>query len=849
VVAGNEDPGKELPVYRVPHIQNVTKTGVDICWKTKKASADYLFYWAPWGVSLDTDARVVQPTYAGVKGNPASTDYWDHFTHYDLSLWSDPSDAKHTWEVRLRGLTPGTLYHYRVRRRDGNRSRDLARDVVFRTAPGRSRKKFSFVVMADLFSYNSKDCNDLDNYFNPHGPWIVQGRLTHQLYRLKKKEREWKGKKTRGFDFAILPGDISNGDGIFLDYSRRYFGFLGGNGWRRNGEDITKGLPFFPCPGNHDYRTRNAPHYRDAFYLLYQARNPGKTWYSFDYGNAHVVSLDVSADEPRQQSGGCPRYDASSEQIRWLRDDLSRYADQDDIWKIVYYHCPVMTDTMARIFKDCGVDFVFCGHHEHLKYRRKKGLDMLITGSGGSRADRDHLRHVNFALVDVVDDEMRIQVIDSYGKVVARGTKKKGSRFEPDWGRHVERNLTNDGFEVVAWAPEKVSPGDRISVSWRLKLDSSERLVATWAREYTSRPAFPDGDAAEAELANRSGRNAEYFWGFLYRQRFTAPGSEGKRYYRVFAEVENKSSGTKYLRWSYRPVRVEVRPDPKSHVVAGRHTGEFTRGIDLPRSPGEAAKRLVALLHDRAHFTHVDRSHLRAFRRPFFSLELFRKKLEKELQALLAKSSRTREEEQKIRKLRRAIAALPAEYKAFREKYSNFSSRDWPFCLSGEEYIKLRITDGCTSFSKTFMTLANRLGLYEDMRLVVSKCYEDLKRLRYLLGTGWTPPITINGHQMVLAKWNGKWHLINVTHYRRPKGGQGEPEYEIFDRVNGRPITPNTLLYQSVRLPGFIDHPPHDHLVFVAIGGNRYDDLQARNWKNSMRLGTAMPRSVFDALP
>ena len=205
------------------------------------------------------------------------------------------------------------------------------------------------------------------------------------------------------------------------------------------------------------------------------------------------------------------------------------------------------------------MDFVFCGHHEHLKYRRKKGLDMLITGSGGSRADRDHLRHVNFALVDVVDDEMRIQVIDSYGKVVARGTKTKGSPFEPAWGRHVERNLTNDGFEVVAWAPEKVSPGARINVNWRLKLDPSERLVATWAREYTGRPTFPDRDGAEAERANPSGRNAEYFWGFLYRQRFRAPSGTGRRYYRVFAEVEKKSDGTRFLRWSYRPVQVEVR--------------------------------------------------------------------------------------------------------------------------------------------------------------------------------------------------------------------------------------------------------------------------------------------------
>ncbi|MFC1705192.1 metallophosphoesterase [Planctomycetota bacterium] len=441
VASGNEDPGEETPAYRLPHIQNVTANGVDISWKTRSPNERYRFYWAAYPLSLDTDAKAVEPTYVGIKGEP-DTSYWDHFTHYDLPWSGQEPDAKYTFEVRLRGLRPDTWYHYRVRLPEGNQDRDLARDVLFKTAPRKSRRGISFVAMADLLSYNSEDCDDLENTFNPHGPWIVQGRLTHQLHRWSKQRRRWKGWETTGFDLAILPGDISNGDGIFLDYSRRYFGFLAGNGWRRNGEDTIKGTPFFPCPGNHDYRTANATPYKDAFYLLYQTRNPGKTWYSFDYGNAHFVSLDVSDSNPSAGTNGCPRIDSGSEQLEWLRRDLSQYSADDGTWKIVYYHCPIVSPEMAAIFNDCGVDFIFCGHHEHLSYKRLRGLDMLVLGSGGSRADRNHLRHVNFTLVDLVADEMRIQIVDTTGSVVAEGTKKKGERFQPGWGPELEEQLT-----------------------------------------------------------------------------------------------------------------------------------------------------------------------------------------------------------------------------------------------------------------------------------------------------------------------------------------------------------------------------------------------------------------------
>jgi hypothetical protein len=192
------------------------------------------------------------------------------------------------------------------------------------------------------------------------------------------------------------------------------------------------------------------------------------------------------------------------------------------------------------------------------------------------------------------------------------------------------------------------------------------------------------------------------------------------------------------------------------------------------------------------------------------------------------------------------LEVVDKEYRAWEEKYSKFDKGDWPFCLSGEEYLKYRITDGCTSFSKLFMTLANELGLYEDMRLLIAKSYKNLKDNLSHLGTDKLPAKTINGHQMVLAKWDGKWHVINETVYKQRIEGEGK--YEIMSDINSMPITPELILYQKLELPTMAKNEILHKLVVVGIGRDRYDDLGIHNWEAAMRHGISIPREKFEAL-
>src|SRR5690606_25601461 len=113
----------------------------------------------------------------------------------------------------------------------------------------------------------------------------------------------------------------------------------------------------WPTRGNHD----GGPYFPRLFGLE-KAQH-----YSFDYGNVHVAVLDAFG--PGTGRAGRAR------QAEWLREDLQNSSAD---WKIVAVHDPMVnSDTynawfgeqeLLPVVEECGVDFVFAGHH-HL-YRR-----------------------------------------------------------------------------------------------------------------------------------------------------------------------------------------------------------------------------------------------------------------------------------------------------------------------------------------------------------------------------------------------------------------------------------------------------------------------------------------------
>lgn len=132
---------------------------------------------------------------------------------------------------------------------------------------------------------------------------------------------------------------------------------------------------YWPSIGNHDQPTAN---YEKYFSL------PGnEKYYSFDWGNVHVVALDTTGN-----------YVNGSPQNDWLRADLAATGAE---WKFVFFHHPPWNSGLGHgstlsvrnildpVFVQYGVDAVFAGHEHNYEHARPgNGIEYFVTGGGGA---------------------------------------------------------------------------------------------------------------------------------------------------------------------------------------------------------------------------------------------------------------------------------------------------------------------------------------------------------------------------------------------------------------------------------------------------------------------------------
>ncbi|WNG38155.1 PKD domain-containing protein [Archangium violaceum] len=192
--------------------------------------------------------------------------------------------------------------------------------------------------------------------------------------------------------------------------SRKPHFFLGlGDGAYDNGTDsehqtklfqplapLLAEVPIYTTPGNHEYLTDKAQPYVDNFYL--PTNNPAGTerYYSFDWGPAHVISLDSSCLLALGVAKG--RCDQAAQRA-WLISDL---ASTQQPWKIVFFHHPPyssaaehgsevkLREMYAPVFEQYGVDMVLTGHdHTYERTHPMKGntataggITYLVVGTG-----------------------------------------------------------------------------------------------------------------------------------------------------------------------------------------------------------------------------------------------------------------------------------------------------------------------------------------------------------------------------------------------------------------------------------------------------------------------------------
>jgi hypothetical protein len=328
--------------------------------------------------------------------------------------WDNAQEATQTGNVidhavTLTGLTPGTTYRYKV-----VSDADTLDAGQFRTAPDADRP-FRFLAFGDLGTATPDQK-------------LMAARVD-----------------SLNADLAILTGDIIYDVGDAGAFSPNYFDIY---------RETLKRIPFYPCLGNHD---NNPPNYGipyvNTFYLPTNYPTAPERCYSFDYGSAHFVAIEVTIENNSPD----PLMTA------WLDADLAASAKK---WKFVFFHVPMYSNEGAHggdptiaaglepIFQARGVDMVFQGHNhfytrtypiaagaavdqaQEPSYFNPAGPIYIVAGGGGRvlydlaplgplEVVSEKVFHV--ASIDVDGDSLTLRAVAEDGTVFDTMTLRKST--------------------------------------------------------------------------------------------------------------------------------------------------------------------------------------------------------------------------------------------------------------------------------------------------------------------------------------------------------------------------------------------------------------------------------------
>jgi hypothetical protein len=272
--------------------------------------------------------------------SPAShTLRWGRDTTYAEGSVTPAIYGDNQYEHMIAGLTPGVKYYYQVEGLGAG---------SFLAAPAGDAAEVKFLVLGD--TQNRPETQDRVNkamigvYTNDPG---------YQMLTIK--TGDW----------------TSNGEreSVWTNewFSRSHPSIL----------EILANMPFNGCIGNHDGSGALFQKY-----WPYPWQNGGRYW-SFDYGPAHFVMLDLTWEISV----------LGDTQRAWLEADLAASAKP---WKFLVFHAPVYSagglhpnnpQEQAYIQSLCelyGVALVLNGHNHYYAHCEVNGVKHITTGGGGA---------------------------------------------------------------------------------------------------------------------------------------------------------------------------------------------------------------------------------------------------------------------------------------------------------------------------------------------------------------------------------------------------------------------------------------------------------------------------------
>jgi hypothetical protein len=181
---------------------------------------------------------------------------------------------------------------------------------------------------------------------------------------------------------------FTTGDNAYPDGTPENFADCFEPSWGRHKDRIR------PTPGNHEFVDRSGEGYYG--YFGEAAGEPGKGYYSYQYGSWHIIALNSNCSRGGDEAG-C---DPGDPQVEWLIQDL---AENPNSCTLAYWHHPRWSSgeygddenmqTFWDVLYDAGVDVVVNGHeHFYERYAPldtdgdpddERGIRQFIVGTGG----------------------------------------------------------------------------------------------------------------------------------------------------------------------------------------------------------------------------------------------------------------------------------------------------------------------------------------------------------------------------------------------------------------------------------------------------------------------------------
>ncbi len=397
-------PASDYRIY--PYLQNPTQSAISILWFTESAKAGILTYQKSGSKEITKLAssfdEIAALTYSDweakqfFKGNPPATPFRQR--------------------VRIEGLEPATVYQYTV-----IQAGELF-SSAFKTAPA-GYSPIRVIVYGDDETEPESTGTNVD-WQLPISPAIVQPTRKYLIDQTQGYKNNLEVIKSRNPDLIIIAGDLVQTGGEQRDWDEF---------WQQNNNPTLKlasAVPIMPTFGNHEYYAGPNVDRSDQsgseigvqkylnYFELPANHDPIKEheerYYSFNYGPATFIMLDVSNNSPEDSSSDTsfylnnslnsfsPGFAPHTRQYQWLEETLKDAQKRSLFTFIAFHHSPYSSGPHGRpagnqdgatdkqsgvpvraltpLFMRYGVDAVLSGHDEMWERSEVSGEKVLLSG-------------------------------------------------------------------------------------------------------------------------------------------------------------------------------------------------------------------------------------------------------------------------------------------------------------------------------------------------------------------------------------------------------------------------------------------------------------------------------------